>query len=223
MLLLLLSKMIKELSKIFMKKIILFIFFYSQFFNFLYSQEIRYTIDISKFSDCNNALLIKTDSIFGPTTAPLNHGKILEFKDNPKNSIHYFEKEHHSVWYKFEAEQTGELIFEIEPLQSKDDYDFLLFTYTDTSFCDKIILQKRMLPNRTNISQRKSDIQGKTGLSFTEKEEWISSGIGRPYSKAMNVEKGQMYYLVLDNVYPNGKGHYLNIKFYLLYEELLAI
>ena len=196
-----------------MKKIILFIFFYSQFFNFLYSQEIRYTIDISKFSDCNNALLIKTDSIFGPTTAPLNHGKILEFKDNPKNSIHYFEKEHHSVWYKFEAEQTGELILEIHPLNKIDDYDFLLFTYTDTSFCNNVILKKRMLPDRTNISRPNPKLESVTGLSFTEKEEWISSGIGRAYSRAMNVKKGSMYYLVLDDVYGKGNGHYLKFEY----------
>jgi len=38
-----------------------------------------------------------------------------------------------------------------------------------------------------------------TGLSFFGKE--------KAYEKAIEVEKGQVYYLVLNNVYDNGKGH----------------
>ena len=39
----------------------------------------------------------------------------------------------------------------------------------------------------------------------------MHSGLGDSYSKALTVNKGEVYYLVLDNVYENGKGHTLII------------
>jgi len=191
-----------------MKNIFILIFL---FFNItFYTQNL---INIDKYSDCDRALFISTDSIFGPTNAPKNFGKILEFNENPKNSIHYFEKEHYSVWYKFEAQRTGEFIFEIIPNKPKDDYDFLIFKYTDLSFCKDVILKKKMLPERTNISRNKISNNGRTGLSFSSKNEWVGSGIGKTHSKFMNVKTGEIYYLVIDSYKKSNGGHKISFDY----------
>ncbi len=191
-----------------MKNIFILIFL---FFNIsFYTQNL---VKINRHSDCDRALFISTDNIFGPTNAPEDFGEILEFDKNPKNSIHYFEKEHHSVWYKFETQKTGEFIFEISPSNLKDDYDFLIFKYTDSSFCKNVILKKMMLPERSNISRNKISNDGKTGLSFSSKNEWVASGIGETHSKFMNVKAGEIYYIVIDSYKKPNEGHKISFNY----------
>ncbi|NLJ08376.1 MAG: OmpA family protein [Sphingobacteriales bacterium] len=164
-------------------------------------------LDISNFSDCVSAMSISTSNIVGPTTSPHGYGKIIEFKDNPVGSLYFFEKEHHTVWYKFRALQTAWLVFDIFPLQPADDYDFLLFKAGD-NFCNDIF-QKKAVPVRTNIARTGGQNAGKTGLSLQASQEFVRAGPGDSYSKALKVNKGDLFYLVLDNVYEKGEGHYI--------------
>ncbi len=41
----------------------------------------------------------------------------------------------------------------------------------------------------------------------------VKEGIGDVFVKSIRVSKGDIFYLVLDNVYDNGEGH--SIKFYM--------
>jgi len=159
-------------------------------------------------ADCSNPIELK-DTLFGPTNAPNGFGSINEFNAPPKD-LYSFEKEHNTVWYKFTIKQNGILSFDIFPISIKDDYDFLLFKYTDKNFCEDIKSGK-IKPVRTNISRNQKQLESKTGLSVDASEEFVHSGLGDSYSKALTVNKGEVYYLVLDNVYENGKGHTLII------------
>lgn len=175
---------------------------------YIYGQDSIFPLlNIENYSDCISALSISTLDITGPTTPPPGPGNVLEFKDNPSGSLYFFKNEHHSTWYKFRALHTAWLVFDIVPLNSSDDYDFLLFKAGD-NFCNEILL-KKALPVRTNIARTGKQISSKTGLNMSATDDYVKAGPGDPYSRALRVSKGDLFYLVLDNVYSNGKGHYI--------------
>lgn len=159
--------------------------------------------------DCLHPIEIK-DTVFGPTTAPAGYGDVLEISGS-KNDLYNFEKEHNTTWYWFRAKGDCLLSFDIIPLSPKDDYDFILYKAAGKTFCDDI-KQKKVKPVRSCISRNDLSVESKTGLSAGATSDFIHSGPGASYAKAIQVKKGEVYYLVVDNVYPNGKGH--SIRFH---------
>lgn len=149
---------------------------------------------------------------YGPTVAPNGFGEVKEIKSNKKNDPYFFEVEHNTAWYYFDIVQDGEFVFEIIPEKNDDDYDFLLFKSTDSSFCNTLKSQNT-LPVRTNISRPEKGGANRIGLLISSQKECIHSGKGESFSKPVQVKKGERYYLVLDNVYPNGGGHTINLGY----------
>ncbi|MFI5164536.1 MAG: OmpA family protein, partial [Bacteroidia bacterium] len=131
---------------------------------------------------------------------------------NKKNDLYFFEKEHNSAWYYFNVMYDGDLVLEITPSKSDDDYDFLLFKWTDSSFCRNLV-SKKTLPVRTNLARTGKDDNGVTGLSGFSDKEFIHAGPGKTFSKSLPVKKGERYYLVLDNVYHDGGGHIIKLGY----------
>lgn len=158
--------------------------------------------------DCKKAVNISIDwnTVYGPTIDTKGFGDIQEIPIHDKYSKYYFETEHNSAWYLIKPLHDGELVFDIIPENPSDDYDFLLFKYTDTNFCRDFIARK-LIPVRSNISRVSSDDSGRTGLAYTAKIEYETRGKGFAYSKSIPVKKGEHYMLILDNVYDGGKGH----------------
>jgi len=165
-------------------------------------------------SDCNKAIKINLDkkAVYGPTVAPSGFGEIQEIKSNKKNDKYFFEEEHNSAWYCFNIKTDGTIALTITPLNPKDDYDFILFKYTDSCFC-KNIVKSKIIPVRTNISRTGLGGTVITGLSNNEVNLFFCAGKGKPFSKSLDVKKGEKYYLVLDNVYQNGDGHSIEIGY----------
>lgn len=163
-------------------------------------------------ADCSGIIdLLAKDTVFGPTTAPAGPGKTLEISGD-KNSLTAFEKEHNTVWYRFKVPYDGVFTFEVIPLNIRDDYDFILYKYSGKNFCAEVA-GKTARPVRTCIS-RNDPAQGSvTGLKKEAQEELVHSGPGPSWCKPLPVKKGEIYVLVLDNVYPNGKGHTLKLHF----------
>ena len=94
----------------------------------------------------------------------------------------------------------------------------MLFKGNNNGFCDS--MQKfRLKPIRACISRDKEEIKGLTGLNFNAKKELVKEGLGDAYAKPLEVKEGDVYYLVLDNVYANGDGHTINFYF----EEIMSI
>jgi len=149
-------------------------------------------VDISNTGTCENAIDISRFSVFGPTTAPEKLG-------NSKSSN--FELAKHPTWYKFTIQQSGILLFDIIPQNPSDNYDFMLFKVSD-NFCQNY-KDNKSAPVRSNFSPQKN-AKGTTGLSF--------NGNAGDYEKGIMVAKGDKFYLVLNNVYPNGKGHTVIFK-----------
>jgi len=163
--------------------------------------------------DCDSAIkiILNKKGFYGPTVPPNGFGKKNEIKAK-QGDKYFFEQEHNSAWYCFNTTTNGKLGIIITPTNEKDDYDFILFKYTDSSFCADVI-KKKITPVRTNISRTGKGGTSTTGLSDKGENEFFSSGIGKPFSKSIEVKKGEKYYLVLDNVYPNGEGHTIEIGF----------
>ncbi len=165
------------------------------------------------FCDCNQAKIIAVNSktIYGKTIAPKGSGEIKEISPSKQKTTFAFEKEHNSSWYKLIINVSGELTMNVIPTKADDDYDFMLFKSGKTNFCDS--LQKyKINPIRACISRDKEELNGKTGLNYKSKNEFVKHGVGAAYCKSLPVKKGEIYYLVLDNVYEKGDGHTLEFE-----------
>lgn len=149
-------------------------------------------VDISKTGTCEQAYDISRFTIFGPTTAPEAVGS-----DNNQS----FELVKHPTWYKFTIQKSGILLFDIIPQNPKDNYDFILYSATD-NFCAKY-KKNELKPIRSNFNPQ-DNLKGITGLSYNGEEP--------DFEKGLMVEEGEVYYLALNNVFKNGKGHTIIFK-----------
>ena len=187
----------------------------------LFAQQQRW-IDVANNGDCISAIEISIKDTTNAIASPKGHGKILEFKNNDPKSLLYVQREHNTVWYKFDIPADMELTFELTPFSIDDDYDFMLFKYQaleSDNFCQALI-DKKIEPIRTNISRNNKEIQSKTGLNNLSKNpNTVHSGPGEGYSRFVDAKKGTTFYLLVDNVYKNGKGHQLTFQYDEYFQE----
>lgn len=162
--------------------------------------------------DCVSAIPLSVRELlnYGPTQAPLGFGNLQEIKATIKNSKTAFEKEHNSAWYLLNIQQEGELVLTIKGIDSSNDYDFLIYPYTDSNTC-RNILKNKLQALRGNLS-RNSAVTASTGLSAEALYDFHEEGPGEQYSKSLPVKKGEQYLLVLDNVSEKAAGHRLSIN-----------
>lgn len=146
--------------------------------------------------DCSGAISI-TDTIFKQPHAVRGFGNQLEIKENSADHKQWFEREHHTTWYKFRVPHTTTLTFDIIPDDIEDDIDFLLFEGAVPGICEKVA-SKQVVPVRSNISRNDKDIRSMCGLSKEAPDEFVRSGVGSSYSKAIEVQAGALFYLVVD-------------------------
>lgn len=172
------------------------------------------------FCDCEQArtITIGGNAKVNKTIPPPGSGEKQEISQHKQRTKYAFEKEHHSAWYKLLINNSGHLCFNIVPSNKEDDYDFMLFKGTAKGFCDSL-MPYRIKPVRACISRDKEDLEGKTGMSYKGSKEFENEGVGDAFVIPVFVTKGEVYYLVLDNVYDNGDGH--SIQFY--FEEPVKI
>lgn len=161
--------------------------------------------------DCKTAkkIIISKTTQFVFTKAP-NGGGTSEINCNSANNGYAFEKEHNTSWHQLIFKIEGNLCFTIKPFKKDDDYDFMLFKSEDTNTCKN---SRKLKPIRANISRDKEEIEGSTGLKATATKELIKEGVNDAFSKSLQVQKGDTFYLAVDNVYPNGEGFNLDIFF----------
>ncbi len=147
-------------------------------------------------ADCTGAVFI-TDSVHVCEQPLRGVGNILEIKENPQVDKAWFEREHNTTWYMFRSPANTTITMDIIPKNLDDDIDFLIFEGAVPGICDKI-QSKQVVPVRTNISRNDKSIDSKCGLSKEATEDYVRSGVGSSYSKALPVEEGELFYLVVD-------------------------
>jgi outer membrane protein OmpA-like peptidoglycan-associated protein len=131
-------------------------------------------------------------------------GKQQEYRVNKVRSRYLFEKERNTCWFSLTIANGGFLTFDINPLSAKDDYDWMLFKETVVNSGESKIDYNK--PVRTNNSCTIGTLAGKTGLKDGFNNFFTTAGPGYTYSKPLEVHKGETYILVVDNIYPGGKG-----------------
>lgn len=173
-------------------------------------------------ADCKNAIQLASTKkvVYGPTVPPKGFGKVMDIKACDKQDVFTFQKERNTSWYQFIVQEDGDLVFEIKAVNPKNDYDFMLYKWKDSCFCDDV-KQGYLQAVRTNLSHTENK-QGvpMTGLSAQAKADHVPLGVGEELSRSLPVKKGEKYYLAIDNVHAKGEGHTLNI-YYL--KEITAI
>lgn len=146
--------------------------------------------------DCANAIYIN-DSIVMCERPVRGFGNVLEIKENPPTDRQWLEREHNTIWYLFRAPVKTSLTFDIIPQDPEDDIDFLLFAGNVPDICEKI-RAKEVEPVRSNISRNDKALNSMCGLRKDATEEYVRSGVGSSYSRAIDVEEGDLYYLLVD-------------------------
>lgn len=146
--------------------------------------------------DCTGAIPI-TDSVHVCDQAVRGFGNILEIKENPVDEKEWFEREHNSTWYTFRAPVKTIISMDIIPRNIEDDIDFLIFEGAIPGICDKI-QSKQVVPLRTNISRNDKAHGSICGLRKDAPDDYVRSGVGSSFSRALEVEEGQLFYLVID-------------------------
>jgi len=162
--------------------------------------------------DCSAAIPIKALGRSSFKCAPIGHGELLEIKGKGTNSKHFIEKEHNTVWLKFNAPYTALLTFKISPFKVKYDYDFLLFR--DQEEFSALLSQNRILPVRSNLSRFDPEKKSETGLWPSSKKDFVRPGPGNNFSRPLPVKKGESFYLLIDNVYGGTEGFDLIFKYF---------
>ena len=162
-------------------------------------------------SDCIGAVQIN-DTLIGPVYSPKGHGKKLEIQGYELGDPYFIEREHNTVWYKFRVPYDAIFTFDLIPNHPEDDFDFLVFQYDGPNFCQDIADGVK-IPVRTNISRKNIEVHGKTGLSKSSLDEYVPSGPGSSYSKALQVRRNEMYYILVDNPFKENEGHTIHLRF----------
>ena len=178
------------------------------------SQDINIDcIAIKQAGDCYSAIEINPINKLLFNCSPKGFGNQLEIKNNSSKSMFFFEKEHNTIWLKFNCPYDALMCFDIIPNDTTYDFDFLLFKNEGNNFC-KNLNYKETKPIRTNISRNNLKNKSITGLNINAKKEYIPSGIQPMYSKALKVNKSENYFLVIDNVYGGESGFSIQFNYY---------
>ena len=101
-------------------------------------------------NDCLFAVPLQQDIVYGPTTAPRGAGRLMEVQATASNP-NLVEFEHNTVWYKFQVPYNGLLEIEINQVNPADDYDFMVFRYTDVYFSNNL-LQGKIRPVAASLT-----------------------------------------------------------------------
>lgn len=177
-------------------------------------------------NDCLFPIALQPDVMYGPTAAPKGGGRVMEVMADQKHP-NLFDYEHNSVWYKFVVPYNGDLEISIVQTNPMDDYDFLLYRYTNDYFSNHI-LQNKVLPVAYNLAPVDSamakavaTVKGKKGVAepaptigmlHDAKDNGLTKKQSGRYIKSIPVHKGEVYYLVLDNRSVKGSGHSVKVS-----------
>jgi outer membrane protein OmpA-like peptidoglycan-associated protein len=156
-------------------------------------------------SDCFFPVTLQVDVPFGPTEPLRGYGYVNEIKRDAQTK-NVFESEHNSIWYFLEIPYDGKLLIDIKPKSFSDDYDFIVYKYTDKYFCNRVE-KNRVKPIRSVQSVVNTEIQGKTGLSLKSNVAHIAKESSEAYGKYIDVKAGESYVIVVDNLNSSGLGH----------------
>ena len=161
-------------------------------------------------NDCLYAINLYPDVPYGPTNVPDGGGRVMEITRD-KNNPNVFEIEHNTAWFKFKIPYSGKLLVTLTPQDPNDDYDFLIYRYTDQYFQNQLI-SGRAKPVLANLSLPDTATKGAIGVALAGRDKFIPKTATTPYCATVDVAKDEYYYLVVDKPLNGGKGFTLKVS-----------
>ncbi len=156
-------------------------------------------------ADCFFAVPLQVDVPFGPTEPPRGYGFVSEISPDAKTK-NVFQQENNTVWYILTIPYEGKLCIDLTPKAAADNYDMLVYKYTNKYFCNRIIGNK-VAPVRSVLSPGNAETGGKTGIGLSGKLENVPKTSTDSYAKYIDVKAGEKYVIVVDNLASGGLGH----------------
>jgi len=145
-------------------------------------------------SDCVSAVFV-CQSTYTELNSPLGFGNSQEL-NWPNNNSCLQSNENYTTWYIFTVAVTGLLEFTIQPLDTTEDYDFILFDFTGFSCSD--IPAGNAPEVRCNFASLTPGANSATGIQ----NGFILNSCGAadpPFCAPFNVSSGETYALVVDH------------------------
>ena len=127
-------------------------------------------------NDIMFAIPLDVDRPYGPTTAPQGAGRVMEVQADSKHP-NLPEFEHNSVWYKFSVPYNGKLDIAVTQQDLADDYDMLVYKYTDVYFSNHVQYNKVLpiainmaAPDTTLLIKPKKPVKGQAAETAADKK-----------------------------------------------------
>jgi outer membrane protein OmpA-like peptidoglycan-associated protein len=120
-----------------------------------------------------------------------------DYREN-YNLVYYADEDEFTFWYKLIITQNCTMKFSVKASTLGDDYDFMLYKFTSTNFCETII-NNVAVPLNDNFYEPAIESKNSTGSMLLSSQ------------KEIDVELGDIYYISVMNIYGDDCGHRLLI------------
>jgi gliding motility-associated-like protein len=102
-----------------------------------------------------------------------------------------------SVWFKVTVATAGDIVFQIKPLDTTNDYDFSVYNITNGN-CNQLPTPIRC--NANTVLPLGSIPQGIVGLNYTSTLTTVTAGsAGNPFLQSIAANVGDVFLIVVDN------------------------
>lgn len=173
--------------------------------------SIAQSVHLTQKPDCSIAnLLISKDTIVIDS--------LISTAGENKNEVDVnscMMEEFSSSWFTWTCSKSGTLAFTIIPKNTKDDIDFMVFEAVQTD-CDNRITIRCMAAGELVSNDSLSQFcMGNTGLSLTSTDVQETPGCANGndnFLKALDMIKGQTYFLVVNNFSSSGLGYKISFS-----------
>lgn len=154
-----------------------------------------------KYADYNRALAISNDAKYTINTLS-DAGK--ETQEVPTSScLKDINFEKHSAWLRCKVKQAGSIAFDIIPLRSSDDLDFIVFYLPDNNFEHKKEIRCMAAGISMGDINASGSCQGVTGLSTFSDDTKESEGCSKDkdnFLAPIEAKEGEEYLILVNNV-----------------------
>ncbi len=152
--------------------------------------------------DCFTAITVCSNT-YNQTSNFNGYGNTQEIQ--PGGSTCFVNGETNSSWYIFKIKDPGTLYLDISPANIADDYDFLIYNFTNDSCTG--IASGTSLPVRCNYSST----TGTTGLAAGFTGTSVNAN-GPPFCSPLLVSAGETYLLMVNNFTSTSSGYTLTFS-----------
>ncbi len=159
-----------------------------------------------KYGDCSRPFPVCSKQTYHFDNLD-GHGEHIDKLPKLRCSNEIFET--NSIWLRWSVSKRGVLTFFIDPVDSENDIDFILFKMDDND-CESLE-EVRCMTAGTTVGQKENfnyPCQGPTGLSYQSIDEFEASGCkyeSDNFLKFLATEAGEDYILLINN-FDSSKG-----------------